>query len=219
MTKKTWTMLAAICAVMALSVGAWADSNPGNNSGSFEVRITPNVDYGVTVDTLGAAWEGDTDLYTDMDMNTSKKLQTGVKVTIQGDWQNQEVSLSGLGLDTWTLDTDESAEEDQLRLYGMLGADQAASIPTAVEYTAAGDLNLIDAALSRAGQAQVDEAGDSTHIHEFLIGAGAHYDDVDGMTVGTIRRLWLRADVPPTTTTDGMQRFTVTVTAGTGVAL
>ncbi|MBI2387703.1 MAG: hypothetical protein HYV14_17080, partial [Elusimicrobia bacterium] len=45
-TVKT-AMLAAALALTAAGV-AYADTNPANDSASFTVRITPNVDLGVT---------------------------------------------------------------------------------------------------------------------------------------------------------------------------
>ena len=221
-TKATTRWMAVVGAVLGLmglgSVGAWAaDPVASNNSGVFTVRITPNVDLGVTVDTTGAAWTADTDLDVDMDLSAEKLLGTGVKLTVAGNFQNQEFQLTGAVLDTWTLDTDESVEGDKLRLYGKIGTDQNADLALTGDFTATTD--LITTVATRAGQPEADEAANANHTYEFATAAGARYQDVDGMAVAQARRLWLRANTPNTTTVDAQQRFTVTVTAVTGAGL
>ena len=216
-TKMTRWMVAAVAVLGLMSLGtagAWA-LDP--DTGVFTVRIMPNVDLGVTVDTTGAAWAGKADLDTDIDLNGEKLLGTGVKVTVAGNFQNQEFQLTGAALDTWALDANESVEQDKMRLYGKIGTDQGADLALTGDFTATTD--LITGTPTRAGQAQNDEGGDNNHTYEFATGAGARYQDVDGMAVAQNRRLWLRANAPNTTTVDGQQRFTVTVTAVTGTAL
>ena len=201
--------------VLGAAVGqAWADPNPGNDTGQFTVRITPNVDLGGLVDTTGAAWAGDANLDTIMALGTEKLLGTGVKVTVDGNFNKQELQLSGAALNTWTLDVDDADAQDQLRLYGKFGTNAGVS-PVSGDFTNTTD--LITAANGRAGQLNADEAGDANHKYELPI-AHAQYQDVDNMAVAQIRRLWLRANTPTTTSVDGQQQFTVTVTAlsGTG---
>ena len=214
--KKTMKGVLAGLAVLALTVtGAYAlDPEASNNSASFQIRITPNVDLGVTVDTNGAAWSGDTDLYTDMALGDARVLQTGVRVVIAGNFQKQEIALQATNIDVWVLDTTEGGTEDELRLYAMVGADQLADVPLAAAISGAG--NLLTISSIRAGQPQGSESGDGGHTYEFLTGAGARYADVDDMAVSTARRLWLHVGTPPSTTVDSQQKFTITVTAVTG---
>ena len=206
--------------VMGLVLGAvvgqaWAvDPVPGNNTGQFTVRIQPNVDLGVTVNTAGAAWVASANLDTDMDLGTEKLLGTGVSVEVVGNFNKQEFQLQGAAVNTWTLDVDDTTGLDELRLYGKFGTNAGVS-PVTGDFTNTTD--LITAATGRAGQAQADEAGDTNHKYELPI-AHLQYGQVDDMAVGQIRRLWLRANTPTTTSVDGQQQFTVTVTAlsGTG---
>ena len=216
-----WLGLAARAALAALALAlgvtaAKADPNNGNNTGTFTVRITPDVDLGVTVDTTGAAWAGSANLDVTMAVAAESILGTGVKLTVAGNFNNQELLLSATNLDTWTLDADETPGADSLRLYAMVGANQATAPGSALFN---GATNLLGGTPARAGQAQADEGGDNTHKYEFATGAGAVYADVDGMAVSTARRLWLRANTPSTTSTDEQARFTVTVTAVTGRGL
>ena len=211
---------AGLLAAGLLALGAssaWAlDPVATNNSGTFTVRITPNVDLGVTVDTTGSAWAGGANLDTSMDLSAEKILGTGVKLTVAGNFQNQEFQLGGANAAVWTLDVDETLAQDQMQLHGMIGADQTAAPATALFN---GALNLITTTAKRAGQVQADEAGNLNHEYEFSTAQAPEYADVDGMAVAAARRLWLRAKTPNTSSTDAQQAFVVTVTAVTGVGL
>ncbi|PCI37695.1 MAG: hypothetical protein COB53_05795 [Elusimicrobia bacterium] len=91
--KVGWTLAAALMALGCLGGNAWADAVPGNNSGSFIVRITPNIDLGVVVDTTGAAWIGSTDLSVTANLGGQERLGTPVTLAMQGDFSNQELIL------------------------------------------------------------------------------------------------------------------------------
>ena len=82
MTKRVMTLLGSglLCLTLA-AAEAWADKNSSNDSGTFSVKIIPNVDLGVLVNTSGAAWAGDTDLYATMDLGTEKLLGRVVSTT------------------------------------------------------------------------------------------------------------------------------------------
>ena len=206
-------MLAAMAAVAVLAmgtVGAWA-ADP--DSGNFTVRITPNVDYGLTVDTSGSRWNSAANLDVTLDLGTDELLAVPVKVTITGNFSNQEVTLSAAALDTWALDTDEVDVLDQMRLYAMLGRDAFVSSPAPAAFAGTG--NLIVTSAGQAGQIQANEASDTGHKYE-LATAATEYADVDTLAVGNIRRLWLRARTPGFSTVSSQQQFTVTATAVTG---
>lgn len=208
-------LLAAALAFLAalLPSPAAADATPGNDSAQFTVRLTPNVDMGVIVDTTGAAWAGSADLDAVMALGAEALLGTGVKLTVTGDFNLQELTLEGAALDTWTLDTDETPTNDQMRLYALIGADQGVAPASSLFNGAA---NLVTAAAARAGQPQADEGGNTNHAYEFSTAQAPQYADADDMPVGAVRRLWLRANTPPQSSVESQQRFVLTVTAVTG---
>src|SRR3990167_8849956 len=88
-TAKTVTtaMLTAALALMT-ATAARADANPANESGSFTVRITPNVDLGVVVDTSGANWVGTSATLEDLtsDLGTETQLELPIGVTMAGNF-------------------------------------------------------------------------------------------------------------------------------------
>ena len=204
-----WTLIAAFS-----PVAVRADANPANDTGAFVLRILPSVDLGVTIDTTGAHWFGAPDLDMTSDMGATTRLETGVTLTVTGNFNNQELQIAAVANDTWQLDTDETPGLDQLRLYALIGANQSASAPTAALFS--GTANLVTETPARAGQPQADEGGDANHSYEFSTAQSPEYQDIDGMEVGTVRRMWLRVDTPPTTTSDEEQSFTITVTAVSG---
>src|SRR3990167_793827 len=215
-TVKT-AMLTAALALMT-ATAAKADSNPANDSGSFTVRITPNVDLGGTGDTAGSNWVGSSNLDVTQDLGTDKILGTPIGIAMAGNFANQELTLTGVALNTWVLDTDEVDAVDQMRLYALFGVSPVVS-GSPSEATFNGVANLIKTSATRAGQAQADESGDTNHAYELTSAGGGEYADVDGMPSTATRKLWLRARTPNTTSTDGQAAFTVTVTAVTGVGL
>ena len=215
MRKKTLMTVVAAAALMT-ATAAYADTNPANDSGSFTVRITPNVDLGVTVDTTGSAWVGSANLDVSQDLGTDKLLTTPIGIAMAGNFNNQELSLTGAALNTWTLDTDEVDNVDQLRLYAMFGKFAYGASPIVGDFAGAG--NLITTVATRAGQTQANEGGDTGHVYELSTGNG-EYADVDGMLATATRKLWLRSTTPSTSSTDEQAAFTVTVTAVTGLGL
>ena len=209
----TTTLMAAMFAFGGLVPAVHADPVASNDSGQFIIRIFPNIDLGIVVDTVEAAWAdgGSLDL-TGATMDTAFVMFTGVTLQVVGNFDNQEVTLEAAGNNTWGLDTDATARADLLRLYAMAGEYQLTA-PAQADFDGVG--NLITTSPQAVGQAVGDETGNSNHIYE-LDEADAQYDDMDGMIVGTFRTLWLRADTPLSTTSDEIQRFTITVTAVSG---
>ena len=216
-TTKLMTGVLALAALALAGGGAWAaDANPLNDSAVFTVRITPNVDLGVTVNTTGSKWadSGTNDLNVTQDLGTDELLSVPVGIAMAGNFNNQELTLQGAALNTWTLDTDEVDRPDQLRLYAMFGRFGYAASPTTGEIT--GAVNLIKTGATAVGQAISDESTDNNHVYE-LVQAGTEYADMDGMLANATRKLWLRSRTPSVTSVAGQMAFTVTVTAVSGV--
>jgi len=214
-------MLTAALALLTAGT-ARADANPANDSGEFTVRITPNVDLGVIVDTSGANWAGaSTNLDMTSDLATDTLLDDPIAVTMTGNFTNQELTLTGAALNTWQLDTDEVDAVDQVRLYAMFGSSAWSASP--VEGDFAGAQNLIKTVATRAGQPEDDEGGDTNHVYELPIAHGEYTagstGEVDALGPTNSLSLWLRARTPNTTTTDAQAAFTVTVTAVSGAGL
>ena len=220
---KTVKAMMMTAALALLTSAAYADTNPANDSASFTVRITPNVDLGVTVDTTGSKWVGSSNLDVTQDLGTDKLLADGfpIGVAMAGNFNNQELTLTGAALNTWALDTNDADDVDKVRLFALFAKNASATSPIVSDFN--GAANLITTTPTRAGQPQADEAGDSNHVYELPIAhaeyAGAPNGDVDGMSATATRKLWLRSSTPSTSSTDAQAAFTVTVTAVSGAGL
>ncbi|MDO8756533.1 MAG: hypothetical protein Q7J64_00850, partial [Elusimicrobiota bacterium] len=168
-TVKTAMMTAALALMTATF--AYADANPANDSGSFTVRITPNVDLGVLVDTTGANWVGAGSVTLEdltSDLGTDTLLDSSIGIAMAGNFANQELTLTGVALNTWALDTDEVDAVDQMRLYAMFGNDSTPATPAIGDFAGAG--NLFTGSFVRAGQAQADECGNLNHTYVLWTG-------------------------------------------------
>lgn len=212
-TKRGW--LAVLVGGLLCALGATGAFAADPDAGNFTVRITPNVDFGLTVDTSGSRWNSSADLDVALNLGTDELLAVPVKVTMTGNFNNQEMTLSAAALNTWVLDTDEVDVLDQMRLYALLGRDAYVGSPIPTDFN--GTTNLIVTGANQAGQAQADEATPDTGTKRYEMATGnAEYANADTLAVGNIRRLWLRSRTPTNSSVATQQGFTVTVTAVSG---
>jgi hypothetical protein len=213
-TKKMLVLAAA--AVLGLAGRVWA-ADP--DSEAFTIKIMPSVDVGVDVDTTGAGWTDGGNLDTTMDLGSEKILVTGVKVTVKGNFNKQELQLLGGNSDSWSLDTDETPGANQVRLYGLLGANQDQA-PASGLFSGVANL-ITTAAGQQAGQSQSDEDSGpdaGSKKYELATTDAPYYEDVDDMAVNQMRRLWLRVNTPSISSSDEQQSIVITVTAVKGAA-
>lgn len=194
-------------ALLALSLvtaptAAFADPNPGNDSDTLVIRITPAADLGVTVDTANVTLD-----FT-MDMGATAYTLSPATVTIVGNITPQELDITGANVSAdpqWLLDADETAAIDELQLYALFSVART-SRPAEGDF--AGAKNLITTSLKRAGLGGGSGANQNFENNSMAGGA-----DMDSLPLGAGRQLWLRLDAPPYTSTSSQQTFTVTVTA------
>lgn len=210
----------ALSLVLLLALPASADSVPANDSDALTISLVPVVDLGVDVDTGTARFSlSDTPgtLSLAMEMGAAAYLVSPATVTVLGNMNSQEVQLFAAGLDSWTLDTDETAEADKARLYALFAVDKA-SRPVEAEFGQGGDgRHLVTASPKTAGEALGEEDNDlDGNQFELADGGMSGGTNMDNMAVGSKKQLWLRLDAPPTTGSDEAQRIVVTLTAVSG---
>ena len=192
----------ALAATFAAPAPAAADPNPANDADAIVIRITPAADLGVDIDTANV------NLDFSMDMGATDYTLLPATVTILGNITPQELDIVGgnnSATPFWSLDTDEAADIDELQLYALFSTGRTAH-PSEAEFD--GVKNLITTTVKRAGQA--GGAGANQNFENNVMSGGA---DMDSLSVGTQRQLWLRLDAPPYTSGASIQSFTVTMTA------
>ena len=208
--------LIALAAMAMTATGAWA-LDP--DSDAFTIRITPNLDYGIDVDTATTQFDtGDPpgDLDVTLSLGATNFFISPATVTVKGNFNNQEVYVRAVALDNWTVDADETADLNQVQLYGLFTVNKT-SAPLLAEFGSDSARHLIAGSAQYAGEPQGSETNTRTaNRYEIANGDMTSGTDMDGLTVGTIKQLWLRVDSPPTSDYDTAQRFQVIVTADSG---
>ena len=219
-TKQNKQWMAVMAAgVLALTLGAgraYADAVPTNNSDSLSIQITPSVDFGVDLTTSGAVMESGTGLSVTAGLNTSQFLSDAATMALLGDFNNQEVSVSAVGLDTWTVDTDETGSADQVIVYALFSTTSKSARPTSTEFLEGTALHQVTGTAKFAGEpsgAENNGGGDNSFEH-YAMSASA---DMDNLVLSAERSLWLQLDMPTSTTVTADQRIQITLSADTGV--
>jgi len=199
---------------------SYADPVPANDSDTLTIALAPVVDMGVDVDTATARFsvsDAPGSLATSIQMGATAYLVSPATVTVLGNFNNQEIQLSAASLDSWSLDTDESAETDQVQLYALFAVDKA-SRPVEAEFGQGGDgRHLVKTSAAPAGEPSGSENNDlSDNRFEIADGGMTSGTNMDNLAVGSKKQLWLRVDAPPLTNSDEIQRIVVTLTAVNG---
>ena len=188
---------------------AQASAFSTNNVSMINVRITPNVDRGVEIDSNTVSLNLGT-----VDANVSTKTVSPATVTIAGNFASSElvmqatVTAETAGNPSWTFDNDPtSGETDVLAAWGLFTAVTITSAPIDT------DFQIYNAtATTTMGDGTNAEVGDTAGRFEGSWGGS----DMDAMAAGTKRHFWIRLRTPSSFTTNvGEQRvrYTMTVAA------
>ena len=212
----------ALGLVLGAVVGqAWADPNTSNDKDSLTITITPNVDLGVDISTATAEFGGAGAgvLVKTLALGSTEYLTASAGVTILGNFSNQEVELVAAGLDSWGVDTDEVDDAaDKVQVYALFALAKA-SRPVEGEFGQGGDArHQVTGTAKVAGETLAGVENDDLTGNKFEIANAdmTNGTNMDGLTVGLTKQLWLRLDAPGVTTSDENQRIQVTLTAVNG---
>ena len=224
-TKKLGWALATLT-VLCLGAGsAWAvDPDHSNDSDMIRIRITPNADYGVEIDTTNV--QGTSDGVIDMgalnlyaSTYTVRPATVTIKGTVAANGVNggQELDVNAAITGGWTFDTAPTTDQtggsvDALAMYLLFSANTLSAAPTASEFAdGTANASITSAALTyRAGGA----SGNGSKFEQ----QGGGTTNMDNMSTGNVRHMWTYFRLPPTTSVGTQQEITVTLTA-TGLSL
>ncbi len=219
-TSKLLTGLLAGLLVTVLFAGrAWADSDPSNDADSITVRITPNVDFGVDIDSAALQSGGLIDLGI-VNLFASTQTVTPATVTIRGNITSsgggtgQELDVSGTiasqgGGASWTFDLSPSThgtsgELDALATYILFSDTALSTAPNGDEFS-------VSAAEFTGTTLRAGGAGGVSGTKFEKTDAGV--TDMDDMSPDEKRHLWLFFRLPDQTTSGDSQDVTITLTA------
>ena len=217
-TKRMTAALLGLMLTAVLGVGAYAaDPNAANTEDGLTVRITPNADYGVTIDTTnqgiasGAIDLGALNLY------ASTYTVKPATVTITGTVSRRGATNTGQELDVtanisggWVLDATPTTDAtsgsiDELAMYLLFTPTSLSGAPGANEFITDGTVTVTGSAIRAGGSG----------------GAGTKFErntDMDNLSVGNARHMWMYFRLPSETSTGNAQDVAVTLTA-TGSSL
>ena len=230
MTTKRMTagLLALTVAVLGATAAMAADPNADNTTDGLTVRITPNADYGVSIDTTNVGVAGGVIDLGAMDLYTSTFNVKPATVTITGSvskrgalgGQELDVTAQVLTANGWIFDptptTDAtSGAVDELAMFLLMSDTSLSASPGGASFTIAGTAASVTSGPSGTQTSHTYRAGG-------LGGAGSKFEfggvDLDQMSVGNARHLWMYFRLPDTTSTGNAQDIAVTLTA-TGTSL
>ncbi len=204
---------AAVLMLMLLAVvgvkRAWAI-----NPDQITITIAPTVAMNVSIATTSIQWNsGDTDMNLALSLGTTDYLVKPATVTYTGTFGNAEMDVTGSLSGGWTIDSDGTAQEDQLQVYALFSHISTTTAPTVpthyVDGTgASGD--QVTTGARRFGQSGGDDSGNDSAFQE-----SSYTTSSENWNTGDSKHLWLRLDLPPTSSTGATQTLVVSLTAVT----
>ena len=182
------------------------------------ITLTPNVNANVAITTTTVRWQNvgageiaGLDLGT-LDLGATAYMIQPATFTMTGSFAAMEVSVEAVGytMGAWSFDADGTANEDALQVYALMSAATEPDAPALTDYdsgtAAAGD--QIVAAARRYGVSGSDDGGNDNAFQK-----AAYSSASENMANGEQRHMWLRADLPPSTSDTGARAFAVMLTA------
>jgi hypothetical protein len=225
--KTVWALAALLALGTAVTARA-ADPNAANTEDGLTVRITPNADYGVTIDTANVGVAGGVIDLGALNLYASTFTVKPATVTITGTvskrgtqgGQELDVKANILTANGWIFDptptTDAtSGAVDELAMYLLMSDAAGAAGPTGAQFATAGAAAELTSGGAGTQASLLYRAGGAG-------GAGTKFEfgatDLDQMSVGNQRNLWMYFRLPSETSTGNAQDVAVTLTA-TGTSL
>ena len=209
MNRKMMVLVALLGLMSATGLNVWAD-NSENNSDMLVLTVTPNVDYGVDIDTGAVAMNlGAVDLY------ASTFTVSPATVTFLGNKAGQEVDLSASVGSAWTFDVSPSTwatngEQNALAVYALFSATSLAVNPSGDDFANGAADCAFNSATNAFGPLRAGQQGaGASHFEKQAPDAG----EMDSRNPGDKAHLWFLLRMPNETTTDQAQNVSVTLTA------
>ena len=199
---------------LALMLGFGVREAGAVNPDMLTITITPVVTLDVVVDTGTVLWNsGDADLDLTLALGTTDFLIRPGTMTVSTNFADTEIDVDGLdNMTDWTFDTSApSVETDALQVY-LLMSDTVQFIPPTLanftDGTAAEGDQVVDTGARRYGLSGSDSAGNDNAYQEFDFN-----DASENLNNNDERHLWVRVDLPVTSSVTTLQRFSIALTA------
>ena len=209
--KKLMMAVAMVMGLMGAAQAATVDQ--------LTITLTPNVNANVAITTTTVRWQnvGVGEIaglaLGSLDLGATVYMIQPATFTMTGTFAAMEVSVEAVGytMGAWSFDADGTANEDALQVYSLMSAVTEPDAPALTDYANGSGDNVGDQIITtdrRYGQASGDDVGNDSIFQEFSYNSAS-----ENLASGAQRHMWLRADLPPSTSDTGARAFAVMLTA------
>ena len=209
--KKLMMAVAMVMGLMGAAQAATVDQ--------LTITLTPNVNANVAITTTTVRWQNvgvgeiaGLDLGT-LDLGATAYMIQPATFTMTGSFAAMEVEAQAVGytMGAWSFDADGTANEDALQVYSLMSAATEPDAPALTDYDNGSADNVGDqiiASARRYGRSGSDDGGNDNAFQK-----AAYSSASENLANGEQRHMWLRADLPPSTSDTGARAFAVMLTA------
>jgi len=223
---------------LMLGLGGVVRQAEAINPDAMTIRLAPLVSLNVAITTTTSLWRelaGPTDINPSqasgaMDLgslslgNTVYMLQPAA-VTVTTEFADTELDVKVVGLGSgaegigaWIFDTDGTAAQDQMQVYALFSDTGTATAPALTDFTdcpgpctnaeiAADQIATTD---RRYGRNAADDTTNDSIFQEATYNSAS--ENINDASTDK-RHLWIRVDLPPTTSDSGEKKFSIVLTA------
>lgn len=183
------------------------------------ITLTPNVNANVAITTETVRWQNvgvdeiaGLNLST-LDLGATVYMLQPATFTMTGSFANMEVSVKAQGytMGNWTFDPDGTAAEDQLQVYALMSATSKIAAPALGDYDDGSADNVGDQIITT--DRRYGRAGGEDGANDSIYQKSSYDSASENMGSGAQRHMWLRADLPPSTSDTTAKAFAVVLTA------
>ncbi|OGS56028.1 MAG: hypothetical protein A3J79_11320 [Elusimicrobia bacterium RIFOXYB2_FULL_62_6] len=213
-------ILAVLSLLAALLVSPFLPARAAD-SDSLQVTLSPVVSLSVTISTDTVLWRnagGGADIsgldLGGLDLGATVYMVRPATFTVSTNYSATELDVEGAAADlgAWSFDSDGTAAQDQLQVYALMSKTSQASAPQLSDFDdgigAAGD--MIVASPRRYGVSGSDDGSNDSAFQK------ASFDSAgENLGQGEQRHMWLRLDLPPSTSDTAAKTFGVILTVKT----
>ena len=183
------------------------------------ITLTPNVNANVAITTTTVRWQNvgageiaGLDLGT-LDLGATAYMIQPATFTMTGSFAAMEVSVEAVGytMGAWSFDADGTANEDALQVYALMSAATEPDAPVLTDYDNGSGDNVGDQIIASARR--YGRSGSEDVLNNSIYQKSSYNSASENMANGEQRHMWLRADLPPSTSDTGARAFAVMLTA------
>lgn len=210
-----------ILAVLSLLAALLVSPLPSRaaDSDSLQVTLSPVVSLSVTISTDTVLWRnagGGADIsgldLGGLDLGATVYMVQPATFTISTNYSAAELDVQGVAasLGSWSFDADGEAAQDALQVYALMGATSEPDAPALSDYDDGSTDETGDQVVGSARR--YGRAGSDDGTNNSVFQKSSYSWASENLGQDEQRHLWLRLDLPPSTSDTGLKTFGITLT-------